>query len=385
MVSVHQDLMTRVGCPPQRALMLDTPYGFEENAPGITSKTQNYFSVNVGHPIDNISVADFTSADPLAVARLGNGLRDSRYIFAGPGSPSYALRQWRTSVVPALLSARLREGGCVTFASAAATTLGRHALPVYEIYKSGEPPHWLEGLSIMDDLGLAVAVIPHYDNAQGGTHDTRYCFMGERRLLELERQLEPGVAVLGVAEHTAAILDRDADSMTVRGRGFAAIRRDGIETIFKAGETVPLDVLRGQKSGLVQVAAAVATSVKTVSETDATAARDQFEEALQRDDTAQALTLLLEMEGRIAEQLAEAGAADGRDEFRGMLVRLGEAVDRGLRDPRESIGPFVDLAVSLRDAARRERRFADADLVRDHLLSLGIEIQDTPDGTQWTM
>jgi hypothetical protein len=237
----------------------------------------------------------------------------------------------------------------------------------------------------MDDLGLAVAVIPHYDNAQGGTHDTRYCFMGERRLLELERQLEPGVAVLGVAEHTAAILDRDADSMTVRGRGFAAIRRDGIETIFKAGETVPLDVLRGQKSGLVQVAAAVATSVKTVSETDATAARDQFEEALQRDDTAQALTLLLEMEGRIAEQLAEAGAADGRDEFRGMLVRLGEAVDRGLRDPRESIGPFVDLAVSLRDAARRERRFADADLVRDHLLSLGIEIQDTPDGTQWTM
>ncbi|MDQ6747577.1 MAG: hypothetical protein M3010_05655, partial [Candidatus Dormibacteraeota bacterium] len=244
MVSVHQDLMKQVGSPPGRALLLDTPYGFEENAAGITARAQKYFERNVGHPVDVVPVPDFDGADELTLARLANAIKDSRYLFAGPGSPSYALRQWRDSVVPALLAERLQAGGCVTFASAAATTLGRFALPVYEIYKVGEAPHWLDGLGILDGFELPVAVLPHFDNTQGGTHDTRFCFMGERRLLELESQLAPGVAILGVAEHTAAILDRDSDRLTVRGRGFVAIRHAGVETRFQAGEAVPLARLR---------------------------------------------------------------------------------------------------------------------------------------------
>ena len=30
--------------------------------------------------------------------------------------------------------------------------------------------------------GLPAVVVPHYDNAEGGHHDTRFCYLGERRL-----------------------------------------------------------------------------------------------------------------------------------------------------------------------------------------------------------
>ncbi len=54
-------------------------------------------------------------------------------------------------------------------------------------------------------------MIPHYDNAEGGTHDTRFCYLGERRLRLLESMVETGTVVLGVDEHTAVLFDLDAE------------------------------------------------------------------------------------------------------------------------------------------------------------------------------
>ncbi len=53
--------------------------------------------------------------------------------------------------------------------------------------------------------------------------------------------------------------------------------------------------------------------------------------------------------------------------------------------PAEVIGPFVDLALTLRDSARRERRFDDADSVRDSLVALGVEVNDGADGSAWRL
>ena len=72
--------------------------------------------------------------DPLVVEQALNRVRAADYLFAGPGSPTYALRQWAGTQVPDLVRAKLRHGGAVTFASAAALTLGRFTVPVYEIY-----------------------------------------------------------------------------------------------------------------------------------------------------------------------------------------------------------------------------------------------------------
>ena len=71
-----------------------------------------------------------------------------------------------------VLRTKLSSAGAVTFASAAALTLGVTTLPVYEIYKAGHAPVWLEGLNLLEAAtGLRAAVIPHYDNAEGGHHD----------------------------------------------------------------------------------------------------------------------------------------------------------------------------------------------------------------------
>ena len=133
-------------------------------------------------------------------------------MFSGPGSPTYALSTWRGSSVPEALADKLAHGGVVVFASAAAVTVGRFSLPVYEIYKVGQPIHWLDGLDLLSPLGFGpnCVVVPHFDNAEGGTHDTRFCYMGERRLAALEEMLPEDAWVLGVDEHTALVVDLDA-------------------------------------------------------------------------------------------------------------------------------------------------------------------------------
>src|SRR5207248_10339972 len=112
--------------------------------------------------------------------------------------------------------------------------------------------HWLDGLDLLAEAHLRAAVIPHYDNAEGGTHDTRYSYLGERRLAQMEDQLPADVFILGVDEHTACILDLDADTATVTGLGAVTIRRHGDSARIASGSTVPLEGWRtgeGLRSG----------------------------------------------------------------------------------------------------------------------------------------
>ncbi len=247
MSKVHRDLLDRVG--PGPAVMLDTPFGFQENADDISSKALAYFKGSVQR---ELTVASFRAAegvDPLEYETTLARLREAVYVFAGPGSPSYALAQWSASQVPAVLAQKLRAGGCVTFASAAACTLGRFALPVYEIYKVGDRLRWLEGMDLMAEVGLPAVVVPHFNNAEGGNHDTRYCYMGERRLSLLEAMLPDDVFILGVDEHTACILDLDAGTATVAGLGSVTVRRRGRMTAVATGTTLPIAELAGAAAG----------------------------------------------------------------------------------------------------------------------------------------
>ena len=111
------------------------------------------------------------------------GLNAADLIFLGPGSPSRALRRWGGTPIVEQLIARIQNGATLIASSAAAAASGRHTIPVYEIYKAGTNPVWLDGLDIIGALtGLAVAVVPHWNNNEGATHDTSRCFIGEGRL-----------------------------------------------------------------------------------------------------------------------------------------------------------------------------------------------------------
>ena len=102
----------------------------------------------------------------------------------------------------------------------------------------GEDARWIEGLDLLGPLGLHVALIPHYDNAEGGTHDTRFSYLGEERLARLEDDLPEGVFVLGVDEHTALCLDLDAGTALVAGRGGVTVRARGHSARIESGQTL---------------------------------------------------------------------------------------------------------------------------------------------------
>jgi hypothetical protein len=410
--------LERLGDPPVPAVLMDTPFGFQENAADITEKAVAYFAESVGSPIE---VAGFRSAaetsDTVAHEKMLGRLRRARYVFAGPGSPSYTLRQWRGSAVPGILADKLEQGGAVTFASAAALTLGVVTVPVYEIYKVGADPEWLEGLDLLSRAGLNAAVIPHYNNAEGGNHDTRFCYLGERRLRWLEPELPEGAFVLGVDEHTGLVIDLDAGTAEVVGLGMVTVRAKGRSAEISSGVTVDLDDLRrmaadlaeGTESAAAQDRDEAASSGEAQSGTSPVpggrvaaptrrAKRSPFMEAVESRQrefdsaaaagdgsgvVAAALGLDDDLTAWAADTLQSDEPDRARATLRSMIVSLGELAETGMRDPKEAIGPFVELMLERRRRARGARDFAEADALRDGLIALGIEIKDNAEGTEW--
>lgn len=395
MSKVHREIFGRLGPDPVPAVVLDTPFGFQANADDVAAKAVSYFAESVNRPV---RVASFRSADEIgslehetAMARL----REARWAFSGPGSPSYALRQWRGSQVPSVLADKLSGGGCVVFASAAAVTLGAFAVPVYEIYKVGEPPRWIEGLDLLSCLGLRVAVIPHFDNAEGGRHDTRYCYVGETRLRLLEAQLPDDVFVLGVDEHTALILDLDAGTASVAGLGGVTVRWRESSVRYGTGEVVGIEQLAvggtaarpaGTPPGPVRTAAGAAVARSPLLD-DIARLDKEFAAALAARDARAAVAAILELDDLLLLWSRDTNESDeldrGRAALRSMVVRLGEAAEVGVQDPRDVVGPFVDALLAARDDARAAKRWSAADAIRDRLLAAGIEVRDGPDGTEW--
>ena len=396
MSKVHRDVFDRLGPPPVPAAMLDTPFGFQENADDISAKAVAYFRESVRR---ELAVASFRAADavePLARETMLAGLREARYVFAGPGSPSYALAQWAGSPIPAVLAQKLRTGGCVVFASAAACTLGPFALPVYEIYKVGERVHWLDGLDLMAEVGLPAVVVPHFNNAEGGNHDTRFCYMGERRLSALEDMLPPEVFILGVDEHTACILDLDDGTARVAGLASVTVRHHGGTAVVPTGTVMPIADLVGMARGAVvdrgRVHAAVGLSPQACGDPldrDLERIEHAFDAALRSADAPSALKLVLELDDLIVDWSHDTLQSDQLDRaracLRAMIVRLGEAAEVGVRDPSVLVAPFVDALLDARRQARADRRYADADGLRDRLVAAGVEVRDTADGTEWQL
>jgi hypothetical protein len=409
MVRTHRAVLAAT--PDGARTMLDTTFGFQVNADDLVARTRAYFADSVGTPVE---VASWRRGDlPVieqerALAAIGA----SSWVFAGPGSPSYALRQWEGTAVPAALAEVPARGGTLVFGSAAVVTLGTHAIPVYEIYKAGEDPGWLEGLDLLGALtGIRAAVVPHFDNREGGGYDTRFCYLGEPRLAAMEQLLPDDVGVLGVDEHTALLLDLDADVARVAGSGVVTVRRRGHAVTFGDGASLPLPELRALLAGAEALEEAVgsgAVAMREVASLDGGTGDDddgrggaislradvealdaQFDEALARRDVDAAVTCVLEAEQAIHDWQGDTLQSDDADvarrRLRSMVVRLGALALTGARDPHEVAAPYVEALLTVRGRAREARDFATSDLVRDALASAGVEVRDTPDGVSWSL
>jgi hypothetical protein len=348
MTKVHREIFARI--PNISAVNLDTAYGFQLNVPQMSEKLEEYFTTSLHVDVTTLHFSSFDRASELDRTLFKQQVRDANYVFAGPGSPTYALKQWSPLHFEDDLLNVLAEDGTLCFASAAALTLGAFTAPIYEVYKVGiEDPRWREGLNVLGRLGLDCVVIPHFDNSEGANYDTRFCYLGEPRLLELERQLPDGVATLGVDEHTAAILDFNQDTLTVKGRSNAYWRLGGDSLVLANGTTTSLEDLRAHTPS-------------------STLAQPPTETTL-RNDSPAALARLASEGGDIGlEALAR-------------LVQLASTGGRGFIDPAS----LVEGVLSTRVAARASGQYGLADQLRDALTASGIEVNDSPDGTTWSL
>jgi hypothetical protein len=410
MVTTHRKLTSLLPQPVQ-AVVLDTPYGFQENAPELASRAQDYFrtSINVEIEIAGLVRLHDThiAADPVQIERGLRRVANANYIFAGPGSPTYALRQWSGSPIASIITGKLQTGGIVTFASAAALTLGKATVPVYEVYKVGQDVERLDGLDILSSIGINAAVIPHYDNAEGGNHDTRFCYLGEKRLELFETMLDNDTYVLGVDEHTGLIIDIASQEATVVGNGGVTLRLRSQSFVYPTGSVLPFSLLQNPfqlpdpgSSATSNKTARIASTESPVQDAPTKSApssldqslqqaSQEFEEAMKNRNAEGAVRAALALEQAIVDWKADTLQGDVSDRcratLRSMMSQLGDAAVSGVRDPREVVSPYIEAMLAVRAIVRAEKRFDLSDIIRDAFASLSIEVRDTPQGAEWSL
>ena len=107
-----------------------------------------------------------------------------------------------------------------------------------------------------------------------------------------------------------------------------------------------------------------------------------------RDSTTM-VSAILDLEAAIEAWSTDTDENDDSDRaravLRGLVARLGRTAQQGLVDPADRLRPAVEPLIALREALRKDRAYAAADVIRDALAAAGVELRDTPDGTSWDL
>jgi len=243
---VQEEVLQQRDIPVNVAILV-TPSGFQPNAAFVVEKLRAFVEKSLQNYKPRIQLVHANRKggpgdpdDPEVFAPL----LDADYILAGPGSPTYTARQLAGTRTWDVIRERWSAGAVLAFSSAAAIALSAHVLPVYEIYKAGTDLHWQPGLDLFAHVGLDLAIVPHWNNAEGGANlDTSHCFMSAERFEALARLLPPGATILGIDEHSSVIVDVNNNTLAVRGQGEATIIQGSERLVAGHGEEVSLTLL----------------------------------------------------------------------------------------------------------------------------------------------
>ena len=396
MVEVHKELLGSLGQSP-KAIFLDTPAGFQLNVDQLSERAAQYFSKHVQQHLLSASFKSKEGCTEFEAEQAYQKLRQANFILIGPGSPTYAVRQWQGTSIPEMITRQVEQGGCLVAASAAALTVGRFTLPVYEIYKVGADLHWVEGINILEHFGFNLVVIPHWNNAEGGTHDTRFCFMGEPRFSKLEAMLPEDVSVFGLDEHTACLINLEKDEALIKGLGSVTLRRRGEEIVFEKGDRFSLEVLRGGAVGekiRERVSQPETWKLSTGSEGESFWDRihgieEDFRIGLEKHDSKKTTNALLELDRAIwkgEEDLEnEEFISQAREVLRDLIVLFGMKLETSPKGRAERLTPIIEELLSLRQRFRENKKWEEADAIRESLERGGVIIEDTEEGPSWRL
>ena len=67
----------------------------------------------------------------------------------------------------------------------------------------------------------------------------------------------------------------------------------------------------------------------------------------------------------------------------GLITRLGQMAASPKVDINNVVGPYIEMLLQARQAARATGRWNEADEIRDRLTSLKVTIKDSADGSTW--
>jgi cysteinyl-tRNA synthetase len=118
-------------------------------------------------------------------------------------------------------------------------------------------------------------------------------------------------------------------------------------------------------------------------------ARAAFEAAMDDDfNTAAALAAIYDLV-RVINTARDAGVggqpfADAQATFRTLTDVLGLRLETA-RVAGQSVAPFVELLLSIRQDLRQAKQWALADRIRDELNALGVTVEDTARGSTWRL
>jgi cyanophycinase-like exopeptidase len=383
MLPVHRGVLADLPADPDCRL-LDSPFAFQENAGELVERIGAYFDESLGQRVRAIHLP--ADADVLTLERALAEIRGADWLFAGPGSPSYARRCWTGTPVAAAMAGLVAPGraGALVFASAAAVTLGDWALPVYEVYKVGEDPRWEPGLGLMRAvLGWRCAVVPHWDNREGGTHDTRFCWIGARRLIAIEPELDGGF-ILGVDEHTAFVVDLDADRVRVAGRGDVVLRVAGAEEVLPAGSELALAEVEALVTGLGAAGALLGRGqAGSAAPGEAPPGEAPQVPGGPRTEAPAAGAGPAPSPEALARAVLGALPADESAARRDLVVLAGLAERSAHEGARALAERLVEALVAVRGERRAARDWAASDRIRDVLDEVGVQLHDTAEGSAW--
>ena len=341
--------------PSPRIALLETPAGFELNSTQVVGRVADFIQQRLQNYHPQVSViparkrgTDYSPDDPEIVYPL----LEANMIFLGPGSPTYTVRQLRYSLAWDYLVARHRLGAALVMASAAMIAASAFALPVYEIYKVGEDPHWNQGLDFFGIYGLPLVFIPHWNNNDGGAElDTSRCFMGQSRFALLMEMLPPYLTVVGIDEKTALIVDPHEGICRVAGLG-------GV-TLIHTGRIHP---------GASAEADQVGSGLEEIADN-----REAHVHQFQNGDSFH-LTRIGPF------QTPEGGRGLPAEVWhRALEVESKRSLEVGenlVEEPDEEVLAFVKE----REAARQRKDWAEADRLRVQIAAMGWEVRDKSGG-----
>ena len=335
LVSVHRELLEDGAS--SNCFMIDSPFGFQENADQLVEKIQDFYKTSLNIEINLATFRKIEELNSKSFFKTIQLLESASFIFAGPGSPSYASKLWSGNQIQSILLKHLSEGKNALFASAAATTLGENTLPVYEIYKVGKDPFWEEGLNILNAYELSCSIVPHFNNKEGGNHDTSYSYVGKNRMEKLLKQSYANI--LGIDEHTALVISGKEGLFQVQGLGkLTVINKKGIHE-FDNGTNEDLSILQD----------------------------------------------LLKPDRKNTKNPKEILKNESQDtNYLKQIAKLEIEVEKNKLN-NERFSKIVEELISLRGKLREEKNYELSDTIRNILESCNLQIEDSGEDIKWSI